>query len=95
MATYTYDPSKITESGKDQMRFELGDTIIENGPMTSPLCDEEYEAIISKYPNWKKAKLQLLEAIVMKLSFEVTTSVDGLSYSFSDRAERWREMLKD
>ena len=39
--------------------------------------------------------MQLLEAIVMKLSFEVTTSVDGLSYSFSDRAERWREMLKD
>lgn len=95
MPTYTYDPSKITEAGKDQMRFELGDTIIENGPMTSPLCDEEYEAIISKYSNWKKAKLQLLEAIVMKLSFEVTTSIDGLSYSFSDRAERWREMLKD
>lgn len=29
MRTYTYDPSKIQENGKDRMRFELGDTMVE------------------------------------------------------------------
>ena len=26
--SYTYDPTKIKEKGKDRMRFELGDTKI-------------------------------------------------------------------
>lgn len=91
---YTYDPSKINEYGKDRMRFELGDTIVERGPMTSPLCDEEYLAVIGdgKEKGWKRAKLRCLEAIVMKLAYEVDTSVDGLSYSFNDRAKRWWDM---
>ena len=84
--TYTYDPAKITENGVDRMRFELGDTVIDNGPMTSPLCNEEYEAIISSSKNWKRAKLKLLEAIMMKLSYEVDTSVGGLSYSLGQMA---------
>lgn len=92
---YTYDPKFITEKGKDKMRFELGDTVIDGGPMTSPLCDEEYEAIIAASSSWKKAKLELLKAIMMKLSYEVNTSTDGLSYSLSDRANRWREMYKE
>lgn len=90
--TYTYDPTKIAEEGKDRMRFELGDTVIAGGATTSPLCDEEYNAIINSKKSWKRAKLALLEAIMMKLSYEVNTSVDGLSYSLSDRANRWREM---
>lgn len=92
---YTYNPTMITISGKDKMRFELGDTVVSGGAMTSPLCDEEYEAIIKSNKSWKRAKLELLKAIKMKLSYEVTTSMDGLSYSLSDRAERWREMYKE
>lgn len=92
---YTYDPTAITVLGKDKMRFELGDTVLDGGPMTSPLCDEEYEAIIGSTKSWKKAKLELLKAIVMKLSYEVNTSMDGLSYSLSDRSNRWREMYKE
>ena len=96
MPTYSYDPTKITDGGVDQMRFELGDTIIDMEDITSPLCDEEYNAILTKYgSNWRKAKLKCLEAIVMKLSFEVTTSVGGLSYSLSERYERWKKMLDD
>ena len=91
---YTYDPTKITEQGMDQMRFELGDTVFDMEGITSPLCDEEYNAIIAKYgKSWRKAKLKCLEAIVMKLSYEVNTSLDGLSYSFSERYERWKKML--
>ena len=96
MAEYTYDPSKITDGGMDQMRFELGDTVVDMGAITSPLCDEEYTAIIGKYGNkWRVAKLRCLEAIVMKLAYEVNTSVGGLSYSLDQRFERWKKMLEE
>lgn len=95
MQNYTYDPTKMTDGGIDQMRFELGDTVVDMGAITSPLCDEEYAAIIQKYgDSWRQAKLKCLKAIVMKLSFEVDTSVGGLSYSLNQRFERWKEMLK-
>ena len=96
MATYSYNPEKITEGGMDQMRFELGDTVVDMSGMTSPLCDEEYNAIIEKYgKNWKRAKYECVRAICMKLSFEVDTSVGGLSYSLNTRYERWKQMEAD
>ncbi len=97
MPSFTYDPTKITENGLDQMRFELGDTVLDMEGITSPLCDEEYMAIIGKYgkKSWRTAKLKCLEAIVMKLAYEVNTSVGGLSYSLDARAERWKKMLDD
>ena len=96
MATYSYDPTKITEGGVDQMRFELGDTVVNMDGMASPLCDEEYAAIIQKHgKNWRKAKYECLSAICMKLSYEVNTSIGGLSYSLSDRFNRFKEMKSD
>lgn len=95
MAVYSYDPTKITAGGVDQMRFELGDTVVDMDGVTSPLCDEEYTAIIQKYgKNWKRAKYECLKAICMKLAYEVDTSVGGLSYSLSERYNRFKE-LKD
>ena len=94
MRTYSYDPTKITDGGLDQMRFELGDTVIDLEGITSPLCDEEYNAILAKYgANWRMAKIKCLEAIVMKLAYEVNTSLDGLSYSLNERFDRWKKML--
>lgn len=93
--TYSYNPANICDSGVDQMRFELGDTIVDLGEVTSPLCDEEYQAIINSTPKWKKAKLKCLKAIVMKMAYEVNTSTDGLSYSLSDRYERWKAMYDE
>lgn len=94
--TYSYDPTKITDGSVDQMRFELGDTVVDMEGVSSPLCDEEYTAIISKYgDNWRKARFYCLKAIVMKLSYEVNTSVGGLSYSLSDRYERWKKLYDD
>lgn len=96
MPNFTYDPTKITEGGLDQMRFELGDTVVDMDGISSPLCDEEYKAIIEKYgKNWRRAKLRCLEAICMKLSYEVDTSVGGLSYSLNQRYERWKEMMEE
>lgn len=96
MATYTYHPDKITQGGVDQMRFELGDTVVDMDGMTSPLCDEEYMAIIKEHgKNWRMAKYKCLEAICMKMAYEVNTSVGGLSYSLSERYNRWKAMLDD
>lgn len=93
MATYSYSPDRITEGGVDQMRFELGDTVVDMNGIASPLCDEEYEAIIDKYgDNWRRAKYECLKAICMKLAYEVDTSVGGLSYSLSERFERFSKM---
>lgn len=93
--TYSYDPSKICDNGVDQMRFELGDTIVDMGDILSPLCDEEYAAMIGSNSSWKKAKLKCLKAILMKFAYEVNTSTDGLSYSLSDRFDRWKAMYDD
>lgn len=94
--TYSYDPTKITEQGIHKMRFELGDTVVDMGGISAALCDEEYQAIIEQYgKNWRKAKYVCVEAILMKLSYEVNTSVDGLSYSMSERYNRWKAMKDD
>lgn len=91
--SYSYDPSKCMDGGLNQMRMELGDTVVETEGVSSALCDEEYQAILSAYPNqWKKAKLKCLQAILMKISYEVDTTVDGLSYDLSQRADRWQKM---
>lgn len=95
MRSFTYDPTKITDGGVDQMRFELGDTVVDMAGIASPLCDEEYAAILGKYKNWRLAKLKCLEAIVMKMSYEVNTSVGGLSYSLDQRYERWKKLLEE
>ena len=93
MATYSYDPHMCMDGDVNQMRFELGDTVTEEEGLPSLLSDEEYNAIINAFPGkWRLAKLKCLEAIMMKLSYEVDTSVDGLSYSLSQRAERWQKM---
>ena len=76
------------------MRFELGDTVVDMEGISSPLCDEEYSAILDKYgKKWRVAKVMCLRAIVMKLAYEVDTSVGGLSYSLSQRYDRWKAML--
>ena len=94
--TYSYDPAQIRARGKDQMRFELGDTQTEGGADTCALADEEYEAVLAGLKPGKKAwlyaKLAVLEAILFKMSYQVDTRIDVLQYSFGDRAEQWRKM---
>ena len=97
--TYSYDPAKIRGRGKDQMRFELGDTYVDGGVDTCALSDEEYVSIIGEpQPGrrlWLAVKLQALEAIVFKLSYMVNTRIDVLSYGLGDRAELWRKLRDD
>lgn len=95
MATYSYDPSKLNENGRDRMRLELGDTTFAPGELTAALCDEEYDAILNANPRWRKAKLKCLEAILMKFAHQVNTSIDGISYSFADRVDFWKKLYDD
>lgn len=90
--TYTYEPEKISENGKDRMRFELGDTMVEGGSDTSALTDEEIVAALEMYPKkWKRAKLALLESIFRRFAYEPDTKTGPLSFSFGERAKLWRE----
>ncbi len=94
--TYSYDPTKIKARGKDQMRFELGDTQIDGGADTCALSDEEYEAMLVGLKDGKKAwllaKLATLESILFKMQHQVNMKIDVLQYDFGDRAERWQNM---
>jgi hypothetical protein len=96
---YTYDPSVIGFSGKDRMRFELGDTEVKLGGVTAALSDEEYDAVIHEEADskrgWKQAKLRLLHAILMKMAYAVDTRVDILEYDFSDRMKYWQKLYDD
>ena len=93
---YSYDPTQIKAHGKDQMRFELGDTLVDGGADTCALADEEYEAILKELKESKKAwlfaKLAILEAILFKLSYQVDTKIDVLSYALGARAEQWQKL---
>ena len=91
-AVYTYNPEQCQDGGLNQMRFELGDNVVEGQGMTAVLCDQEYNALINKYSRWKRAKLACLDAICMILAYEVNTQVSNLSYSLDNRAERWIKM---
>lgn len=96
--TYSYDPSKMMDGGKDQMRFELQDIAVDGARETCVLSDQEYDAILAKTTEeglgWKAAKYKCLKAIVMRMAYEVDFSADGLSMSLSKRYDRWKA-LKD
>ena len=91
-SAYTYEPGKIKELGKDRMRFELGDTMVEGGSDTTALTDQEIEAAIEVYPaSWKRAKLLLLESLCRRFAYEVDTKTGPLWLYMQNRAKLWRE----
>lgn len=90
-ATYSYDPANLKEKGKDLMRFELGDTMVEGKEKTCALSDEEYEAMLSMHNKWKRAKLACLESIFRRFSYEPDTSTGPLSFKFGERAKLWQD----
>lgn len=90
--SYTYDPVEIKGFGKDRMRFELGDTMVEGLSDTTALTDEEIQAAIESYPkSWKRAKLMLLESLCRRFAYEVDTKTGPLWLYMQERAKLWRE----
>lgn len=95
MAPFTYDPTKIGEIGKDRMRFELGDTMVDNNGANAAISDEEINAILTAYPNWAMAKLKIVESIYRRFSYEISVSVGGMSLQLQQRVEHWKKMYDD
>lgn len=90
--TYTYDAAMLREVGKDRMRFELGDTMVEGLSDTTALTDEEIEAALEVHPkSWKRAKLMLLESLCRRFAYEVDTKTGPLWLYMQERAKLWRE----
>ena len=91
--TYTYDPTRIGERGKDKMRFELGDTMVGDEGKAAALSDEEYEAVLSAYGGkWRRAKLALIESIMRRFSYEVDEKVGPMSLNLRQRYDAWKAM---
>lgn len=98
--TYSYDPSKYSENGHDRMRMELGDTVVDGGADSCALCDEEYDALIKNYytdggQSWSYTQFKCLEAIYMRMSYEVDFKLGPASYNMQQRADRWKEMYTE
>lgn len=90
--TYTYDPANVKEPGKDRMRFELGDVMVDGRSDTTALTDEEIQAAIDTYPkSWKRAKLMLLESLCRRFAYKVDTKTGPLWLYMQERAKLWRE----
>jgi hypothetical protein len=92
--SYTYDPTQLDDHGVNQMRFELGDTMVEGERETCALSDQEYTAIIAAKPTWKRAKLGILESIMRRFGMEVNTTVGPLKLEMQARAEFWRKQYE-
>lgn len=92
---YTYEPGNITEYGKDRMRFELGDTMVEGLADTTALTDEEIQAAIDAYPNkWKRAKLMLLESLCRRFAYEVNTKTGHSQPGYERQGETLERRLR-
>ena len=90
--TYTYVPENISAYGKDRMRFELGDVMVEGLSDTTALTDQEIQAAIDTYSgSWKKAKLFLLESLCRRFAYEVDTKTGPLQLNMQEIAKQWRE----
>ena len=96
--TYTYDPANAVHYGKDRMRFELGDVMVEGKEETSALCDEEYAAVLTSEirteRQWKTAKLRCLESIFHRFAYEPDTKVGPVSLSLGSRAALWKNLYE-
>lgn len=95
---YTYKAENAVELGRDRMRFELGDVMVEGGSETCALTDEEYDSVLSRFPaksQWKRAKLEIIKSVLFKFSYEVDTRVGPLDLKLSERYNRWKKMFDD
>lgn len=94
--SYTYDGSMIADAGLNQMRFELGDVLVEEADKTAYLTDEEITAMINAYPEkWKRAKLELVKSLLYRFAPEVDTQSGPVSWSLSQRYSQWKALYED
>lgn len=91
---YSYDPTKINDGGLNQLRFEIGDCLVDEPEKTAYLTDEEILAAIIGSRTWKRAKLRLIETLLMRFSYEVDTKVHEAEWKLSQRVDEWEKLRK-
>ena len=92
--TFSYNPENLAEFGLDRMRFELGDVMVAEPDKNAYLCDEEYLAVIASSSSWLRAKIRLVETLLMRFGYEVTTEVKNAKWQLSDRVDFWKDLHK-
>lgn len=89
--TWSYDPTTLATSAKDQVRFYVGDT-----DSTSPqLQDEEIAFAVTVRGNAFGATALCAEALKAKYSRLVSMSADGVSVQNGQKATAYALIAKD
>lgn len=58
------------------------------------LCDEEYLAVIASSKSWLRAKIRLVETLLHRFAYEVTTEIKEAKWQLSDRVDFWKDLYK-
>ena len=94
--SFTYDGAQIADSGINQMRFELGDVLVEEPDKTALLTDEEITAMIAAFPqSWRRAKFELIKSILYRFAPEVDTKSGPVQWSLSQRYAQWKALYEE
>ena len=94
--SFTYDGAQIADSGINQMRFELGDVLVEEPDKTALLTDEEITAMITAFPHsWRRAKFELIKSVLYRFAPEVDTKSGPVQWSLSQRYAQWKALYEE
>ena len=91
MPIFDYNDSLSTN--RDKVRFHLGDTVVEAGPLPNDgnFSDDELDGLISAEGTWQRAVAAGLERLAIAWTRHPTFKADGLSLNRSDIAKGYRE----
>ena len=88
---FSYDATLINDGGLNQMRFTLGDCLVEEPEHTAYLSDEEIIAALEGV-SFKRAALRLIESLIARFSYEVDTKVKDCEWKLSERISAWQKL---
>lgn len=96
MRSFTYDDTQLADGGLNQMRFELGDVLVDEPEKTALLTDEEIEAVIAAFPrSWRRAKFELVKSVLYRFAPEVDTRSGPVQWSLSQRYAQWKVLYEE
>lgn len=91
--TFSYDPTKINDHSLNEMRFFIGDCLVEEPEKTCYLSDEEILAALEGN-SFKRAALRLVESLLHRFAYEVNTEIHEAKWDLSDRFKNWENLYK-
>ena len=96
MRSFTYDGALLADGGLNQMRFELGDVLVEEPDKTALLTDEEIKAVIAAFPHsWRRAKFELIKSVLYRFAPEVDTKSGPVQWSLNQRYAQWKVLYEE